>query len=89
LGLPLAERKTNPPPLTRLGFRMCNTKKTVDPFTYSLASVSILQSSRLYAPALSPFIQSYLSSFNTNYITFRTVEIGKPYLFKEKNYEKK
>jgi hypothetical protein len=29
-------------------------KKTLDPFTFSLASVSILQSSRLYAPALPP-----------------------------------
>ncbi len=32
----------------------------------------------------SPLIRSYLSSFNRSYITFRTVEIGKPYLFKEK-----
>jgi len=54
------------------------------PFIFSLASVSILQSSQLYAPAFPPLIRSYLSSFSMNYITFRTVEIGKPYLFKEK-----
>jgi len=59
------------------------------PFTFSLASVSILQSSWLYALALSPLIWSYLSNFNMNYITFRTVEIGKLNLFKEKKLWKK
>ncbi len=34
-------------------------------------------------------VQSYLGSFNVNYITFRTLEIAKPYLFKKKNYEGK
>jgi hypothetical protein len=70
---------------------VCNTKgnRGPYPFTFSLASVSILQSSWLYAPALSPLIRSYLSSFNMNYITFRTVETGKPYLFKEKQLWRK
>jgi hypothetical protein len=89
LGLLLAERKIDPSPTM---VSECATQKknpATYPFTFSLASVSILQSSWLYAPALCPLIRSYLSSFNMNYITFRTVEISKPYIFKEKNYEGK
>jgi hypothetical protein len=84
LGLPLVERKTNPPPAV---VSECATKKKNHgpyPFTFSLASVSILQSSQLYALVFSPLLRSYLSGLHMNYITFRTIEIGKPYLFKEK-----
>jgi len=83
LGLPLPERKTNPSPLVS---ECATQKKTMDP----IPLLSLLQMFQSFnAPALSPLIRSYLSSFDMNYITFRTVEIGKPYLFKEKNYEEK
>ncbi len=65
----------------------CATQKK-DHGPYPL--LSFLQMFQSYnAPALSPFIRSYLRSFDMNYITFRTVEIGKPYLFEKKKLWRK
>ena len=85
MGLPLAERKTNPPP--RLGFKVCNTKTNPGPFYFLSCKYSIFHSSYLYPPALSTLLL-YLGIFNMNYITFRIIEIFKTYLFKKKLWRK-
>jgi hypothetical protein len=51
--------------------------------------ISIFHPSQLYPLALSTFDIVNLNNFNMHYVTLRTIEIDKAYLFKGKNYEGK